>query len=475
MKASELLRYPSVCGADLDSLLAAEIAKNPAKLVVLDDDPTGVQTVHDVSVYTNWSEETFREAFSASDKLFFILTNSRGMTHQESRRAHLEIAANCSAAARETGVPYLYLSRSDSTMRGHYPMETEILRECQETDLGRPVDGEVFCPYFKEGGRFTIDGVHYVQQGDELIPAAETEFAKDKTFGYAHSFIPDYIEEKTAGAYKAANVLRISLEQLRAADIDGIEQQLMSVHGFNKICVDAVDYKDLKVFAVALYRAMAHGKIFIFRTAASLVKVLGGVSDTPLLTRKELISGTAKSGGIVVVGSHTKKTTAQLAELLKLDDVVPIAFNSDTVLEGDAAFDAEVRRCVSEEEKVIASGKTAVCYTSRTLLSLPSDTKESALLRSVKISDGVQRLVGELKITPAFVVAKGGITSSDVGVKALGVRRSTVMGQIRPGVPVWRTGAESRFPSIPYVIFPGHVGVDMTLREVVAVLTGQKL
>ena len=475
MKANELLRYPSVCGADLDSLLAAEIAKNPAKLVVLDDDPTGVQTVHDVSVYTNWSEETFREAFSASDKLFFILTNSRGMTHQESRRAHLEIAANCSAAARETGVPYLYLSRSDSTMRGHYPMETEILRECQETDLGRPVDGEVFCPYFKEGGRFTIDGVHYVQQGDELIPAAETEFAKDKTFGYAHSFIPDYIEEKTAGAYKAANVLRISLEQLRAANIDGIEQQLMSVHGFNKICVDAVDYDDLKVFAIAIYRAMAHGRTYIFRTAASLIKVMAGIGDIPLLTREQLISEPVSNGGLVVVGSHTQKTTAQLEELLKLDCVVPVAFNSDTVLESDTAFDAEVRRCIQEEEKIIAAGKTAVCYTRRKLLSLASDTKESALLRSVKISGGVQRLVGELNITPAFVVAKGGITSSDVAVKALGVRRALVMGQIRPGVPVWRTGAESRFPAIPYVIFPGNVGTPQTLREAVAILTGHEL
>ena len=71
------------------------------------------------------------------------------------------------------------------------------------------------------------------------------------------------------------------------------------------------------------------------------------------------------------------------------------------------------------------------------------------------------------------MVAKGGITSSDVGVKALGVRRALVLGQIRSGVPVWRTGAESRFPKIPYVIFPGNVGVDQTLREVVAVLTGQ--
>ena len=139
-------------------------------------------------------------------------------------------------------------------------------------------------------------------------------------------------------------------------------------------------------------------------------------------------------------------------------------------MQGEAAFDREVERCVAEEEKIIRSGRTAVCFTERTLLTVENDTKESALLRSVKISDGVQRLVGNLSITPAFVIAKGGITSSDVGTKALQVKCANVLGQIRPGIPVWQTGVESRFPQTPYVIFPGNVGEDRTLREAVEVL-----
>ena len=97
---------------------------------------------------------------------------------------------------------------------------------------------------------------------------------------------------------------------------------------------------------------------------------------------------------------------------------------------------------------------------------------ESALLRSVRISEAVQSLVAGLGVTPAFVIAKGGITSSDVGTKALRVRRAEVMGQLLPGVPVWRTGQESRFPGTPYVIFPGNVGEDSSLREAVEILTG---
>ena len=469
LNASVLDGFPAVDEQKADELLEKEIRSNPAKLVVLDDDPTGVQTVHDISVYTDWSEDSIRAGFAEDNKVFYILTNSRGMTAKETALVHRDIAAKAAKVSKETGIPYIFLSRSDSTLRGHYPLETKIL--CEEIGKsGSAADGEILCPFFPEGGRYTIGNVHYVRQGDALIPAAETEFARDKTFGYTKSSIPEYIEEKTEGAYPAGSVVCISLESLRKMDIDTVEEQLLSLSDFGKACVNAVSYCDLKVFCIALYRAIAKGKNFVFRTAAGLVKVMGGISDQPLLTRKEMIVRETDLGGIVVVGSHTQKTTAQLNELLRLDCVVPVEFNSDKVLEGDEAFYAEVDRCVAEEERIIRTGKTAVCFTCRKLLSLENDTRESALLRSVKISDGVQSLVGRLHLTPAFVVAKGGITSSDVGTKALKVKRANVMGQIRPGIPVWQTGEESRFPLTPYVIFPGNTGNEETLREAVEVL-----
>ncbi|MGL6294737.1 nucleotide-binding domain containing protein, partial [Eubacterium aggregans] len=89
---------------------------------------------------------------------------------------------------------------------------------------------------------------------------------------------------------------------------------------------------------------------------------------------------------------------------------------------------------------------------------------------SVQISDAVQSLVGRLNVVPSFVIAKGGITSSDVGTKALAVKKTNVLGQIKPGIPVWQTGAESKFPLTPYVIFPGNVGEITTLREAAEVL-----
>lgn len=469
MDVSVLNSFPVPDERALDELLAKEIAANPMKIIVLDDDPTGVQTVHDVSVYTDWSPGSIRAGFAEDNKVFYILTNSRGMTEVETTEAHREIAERTAAVSAETGIPYIYMSRSDSTLRGHYPLETKILKEGIEASGGH-VDGEIMCPFFKEGGRFTIGNVHYVRQGEELVPAADTEFARDKTFGYTKSLIPEYIEEKTGGTYKAASVTCIELESLRNMEIDRIEEQLMAVKDFGKVCLNAADYCDLKVFSIAFYRAVAKGKTFMLRTAAGEVKVLGGISDKPLLTRRDMIVNETRLGGVVVVGSHTQKTTDQLRELLTLECVEPVEFDSNKVLEGDEALYAEVDRCVAEEERIIRSGKTAVCYTCRTLLTLENDTKESALQRSVKISDGVQSLVGRLRLTPAFVIAKGGITSSDVGTKALAVKRANVMGQIKPGIPVWQTGDESRFPKTPFVIFPGNTGDETTLREAVAIL-----
>lgn len=468
-----LENYPSIDEAKADLLLDNEITANNRKIVVLDDDPTGVQTVHDISVYTNWEMDTMREAFAEKNSLFYILTNSRGLTSEETAKIHRQIADVADKAAKESGKEYFFISRSDSTLRGHYPLETEILRERFEQNTKKVIHGEILCPFFKEGGRFTIEDVHYVKYGDELVPANETEFAKDKTFGYSAKSMPEYIQEKTGGKYTADTVACISLDDLRAMNYEKIEQQLMAVDDFNKIIVNAIDYADIKVFCTALYRAMAKGRVFMLRTAAAIVKVLGGIADKPLLTRRDMVINETLNGGVIVVGSHTDKTTKQLDALKSLDSIQFIELDA-TLVKDDAAFAKEVQRCLDLEEECIRKGKTVCCYTTRALITANTGNKEDDLRLSVKISEAVQSLVGRLTVTPAFVIAKGGITSSDVGTKALAVRRANVLGQIKPGIPVWQTGKESKFPNTPYVIFPGNVGETDTLKEAVEILTGQR-
>lgn len=452
----------------VDAELKKAMASSDKKIIVLDDDPTGVQTVHDIYVYTDWSLESIRQGFADERPMFFILTNSRGLTGEETRSVHEKIAQNICQVSRETERDFIIISRSDSTLRGHYPAETDTLRDSIETFTGEEIDGEIIMPFFPEGGRLTIGDVHYVADGDTLVPAADTEFASDKTFGYTRSHLGEWIEEKTQGRYKKEDVVYIGLTELRALDYAGIRRKLDAVTHFNKIVVNAVEYADVKVFVTALAGVMDH-KHFMFRTAAGLPKVIGQVSDNPLLTRAELIDARNKNGGFIIIGSHVQKTTEQLMRLKELDYINFIEFNCFLVVE-EAALQREMERVIGLANESIRAGKTVAVYTRRDRFDLGGADKEDALRLSVKISEAVTAIASSLTNRPNFIIAKGGITSSEVGTKALGVKKALVMGQILHGIPVWLTGPESRFPNMPYVIFPGNVGSETALKEAVEIM-----
>lgn len=432
---------------------------------------TGVQTIHDISVYTDWSAQTIADGFAEKNPMFFILTNSRAFTAEYTKKVHQDIAERIVKESQKTNKDFIIISRSDSTLRGHYPLETATLKETVEKLTHEKFDGEVLMPFFKEGGRFTINNIHYVQEEDYLVPAGMTEFAKDKTFYYTSSTLPEYIEEKTNGKYKANDTTCVSLDSLRNMDIDKITEQLMSVSNFNKVVVNAIDYVDVKVFVIALIKAINAGKKFIFRSAAALTKVIGGVSDKSLLSREELINNN-HHGGLIIIGSHVKKTTAQFNELKKCSWIKFIEFNHLLVLEPEK-LNIKLQRIISEVEQTISKGQTTVVYTGRKRFDVGSE--EESLKVSVKISEAITSIVDKITVQPSFIIAKGGITSSDVGTKGLHVKKANVLGQIKPGIPVWQTGAESKFPYMPYIIFPGNVGTETTLREIVEDLDNQKI
>nr|WP_306982652.1 four-carbon acid sugar kinase family protein [Alkalicoccobacillus murimartini] len=452
--------------------LTDELTNSPYKIVVLDDDPTGIQTVHGVSVYTDWTTNSIQAGFREENKIFFLLTNSRGFTSAETITAHTEIAERVQAISEEEGVPYVLISRGDSTLRGHYPLETVTLKNAIEAASTTTFDGEVIMPFFKEGGRLTIENVHYVQYGENLVPAGETEFAKDRTFGFQASHLGEWVEEKTKGEFKKDDSIYITLETLRAGDVEAIKNQLLSAKGFQKIIVNAVDYVDVEVFVTAFLQTLKEGKHFLCRSASALTKVIGGVSDKALLTRDELITEDTGHGGLIVVGSHVQKTTEQLNHLIESHLVEAIEFDVHLVL-NEEKFVHEIERVRTSIEELISAGKSVVYYTRRERLDLGENRQEEELQLAIKISDAVTSIVSDLTVRPNYIIAKGGITSSSVGTTGLSVKRADVAGQIKPGIPVWKTGAESKFPGCAYIVFPGNVGQAETLKEAVEVLEGK--
>ena len=442
------------------------------KVVVLDDDPTGTQTVHDISVYTDWEPGTLDGAFASEDRAFFILTNSRSFSAAKTERAHQEIARSIAHGARGSGSAFTVVSRGDSTLRGHYPLEDEVLRSELTEELGIEFDGEIICPAFFEGGRYTFDDIHYMLRGGKLIPVGETEFANDETFGYRSSNLVDYVVEKTGGAVSREDCLSVSIGELRALDLDGITEKLLGCHGFTRVIVNAVDETDLKAFAICFMRARAKGRHFICRTAASFPKCLAGVQDIPLLKRSDIEDADNGNGGLVIMGSHVKLSTEQLDCLRSCDlglDFCEFDVNAE---DSDGSFATQTAKVAAHVGDVLASGRTAVVYTTRALLAPQGMSPERKLELSVNISEGLTGIVAQLAVRPRYLIAKGGITSSDIATKGLGVRHARVLGQAAKGIPVWRIGPESRFPGMAYLIFPGNVGEPDTLKSIVEELEG---
>ncbi|MBW3631860.1 MAG: hydroxyacid dehydrogenase [Chloroflexi bacterium] len=448
----------------LEERVQAAVTASGKKVVALDDDPTGVQTVHDVAVLARWDSAALAAELGAAASLFFILTNSRAMPEDEARILNEVIAGRLIQASRQTGIPFAIASRSDSTLRGHFPAETDALAAA----LGG-VDGVLICPAFFEGGRVTADDVHFVRDGGRLIPASETEFARDATFGYRAKTLPGWVEEKTHGRTKAEDVIALTLEEIRTGGPDRVAERLGEVRNGQPIVVNALDYPDLWTVVLGLLRAEAEGKRFLYRTGASFVRARAGIAARPLLTRNDLLGPAAArpARGLVIVGSHVRRTTEQLEQLLVRPGIRGIEVKVTELLPGDEDRRREVWRARRQADDALAAGATPVVYTSRRV-ERPEGMDELDVARVV--SDSLVSIVRGIEARPDFAVGKGGITSSDVGTRGLGAERVIVQGQVRPGVPVWRLGPESRFPGMPYVVFPGNVGGADTLAELVAEL-----
>ncbi len=437
------------------------------KIIVLDDDPTGSQTVHGCLLLTRWDVATLREAIMDASPLFFVLTNTRGMAAQPAADITREVCKNLKlalAGLKNSGrdINPILVSRSDSTLRGHYPVETDVIAE----ELG-PFDAHFLVPAFFEGGRITRDSVHYLLVNGKETPVHETEFARDSVFGYRHSYLPDYVEEKTGGRIKAAQVERFLLSDVRGDSMP----RLMKLHGNVCCVVDAETQSDLNHFAEQLREAASRGKRFLFRSAASLLTALARLPGQPVAAQD--MAQYVRNGrpGAVIVGSHVKKTTLQLEQLLKMPGVVPIEVNVERL---PSNRDVLLAAIIRSSEQIHAAGNTPVVFTSRLEKAFPDQATRLAFgdMVSAFLMDVVRNLPGTL----GFLISKGGITSNDVLSSGLALRTSRVVGQILPGCSVVCCPSDHlRFPDLPVVIFPGNVGDDQALATVYGRLAGLEM
>ncbi|KAJ6340271.1 hypothetical protein OIU77_008097 [Salix suchowensis] len=437
---------------------------NSKTLVVLDDDPTGTQTVHDIEVLTEWSVESLVEKLRKKPKCFFILTNSRSLSSEKASALIKDICGNLSVAAKSVeNIDYTVVLRGDSTLRGHFPEEADAV-----VSLLGEMDAWIICPFFLQGGRYTIKDIHYVADSDWLVPAGDTEFARDASFGYKSSNLREWVEEKTRGRIPASSVSSISINLLREGGPDAVCDTLCNLQKGSTCIVNAASERDMAVFSAGMIQAELRGKSFLCRTAASFVSTRIGIIPKAPILPKDLGINKERKGGLIVVGSYVPKTTKQVEELklqcghfLKKLEVSVDKLAMKSLEEREE----EINRVAEMANLFLGASKDTLIMTSRELIT--GKTACESLEINFKVSSALVEIVRRISTRPRYILAKGGITSSDLATKALEAKCAKVVGQALAGIPLWQLGPESRHPGVPYIVFPGNVGDSKALADVV--------
>ncbi|MGF9650304.1 four-carbon acid sugar kinase family protein [Pseudarthrobacter oxydans] len=486
LEADVLAAYPAEVRIPAElvaSTLAASSAETPRVLVVLDDDPTGTQSVADLPVLTRWEVEDFIWAFGQAKPAVYVLTNTRSLDPAEAAARNEEVVRNALAAAGSTDTLRLgFVSRSDSTLRGHYPLEPDVIAATVADVSGEKTDGVVLVPAFPDAGRVTIGGVHYMRgTGDAagtITPVSDTEFAKDATFGFATSVMADYVQEKSQGRFSVDSVIVLDLNVIRAgaAAVDAADGAQISANAIadaieaatdsTPIVADIVTENDLRALSLGLEEAERRGKKLLYRVGPPFGRARIGQEIRTELTGAEAYAGNTPSeaGGLIVVGSHVGVTTRQLKALTEQHSAARIVEIDVEKLLG-AHADSHLDHTVATVVEALRGGDVIV-HTSRLLIKTDDPAESLRIARTV--SAAVVAVVNRTLKTfpPRFVIAKGGITSSDVAAHGLEIRHAIVRGPMLPGIVSLWEPVDGPAKGIPYIVFAGNVGDDQSLADV---------
>jgi uncharacterized protein YgbK (DUF1537 family) len=464
-------------------------------LGVLDDDPTGSQAVHGVQVVTvadhgaadsRAADDRAADDRAADDRAYaaalagpaatcFVLTNTRSLAEPAAAELTGRVARGLMAAAGR-GARSQLVSRSDSTLRGHLMAEVGALQAARREVTGTGFDGVLLVPAFIEAGRLTAADIHWARAGSGLVPVGETEFARDAAFGYTASDLKAFISEKSGGAISSAAVRSISLADIRCGGPDRVRDLLAALANGAWAVINATEYSDLETVACAVLMAERGGKRFLFRSGPSFVRALAGLEPRPPLRGGELRTSRHRSAetGLIVAGSHVAQTSRQLAVLRAQRRITGVELDVPAVLSGTRAGD--VAAVAARQAAEALSDSDVLVYTSRTVASGGSGEESLSIGRTISaaLASVVRQVVTQSAGSPAWIVAKGGITAHDVAVHGLGIRRAEVAGQLFPGViSVFRPlDAAPEAIGVPYVVFPGNVGDDAMLARVVQLMHG---
>ena len=440
------------------------------KIIIFDDDPTGSQTVYGCPLLLNWDEQTLEEAFLKSSPLIFILANTRSLSSVLAVQKTREICSSIKKFFLRQGFSkddYFYISRGDSTLRGHGVLEPEILAE----ELG-PFHATFHIPAFLEGGRTTENRIHYLNG----IPVHKTDFGRDNIFGFSTSDLAKWIEEKSFGKIQAENILHIQIKELDMAfnNEDGFKSLLSFLSKLENnisVVVDAKLPHHLEILSRAV-KVVSREKKFLFRTAASFINSLSELPPNPQDTA-DLVSLKSKNNqleykpGLIMVGSHVQLATDQLEVLMKdklcegleipvskLADIFALEDSQEEILKLEKIL-------LSKIDDILDIKKVPVLYTTREEIKFSSYSRRMNF--GLELAEFMAILVGKINNKFGYIISKGGITTQLLLQKGLNFNQVDLKGQILPGLSIVKSNSNQY--DLPVVTFPGNLGNAQTLLE----------
>jgi len=442
------------------------------KFVVIDDDPTGSQTVHDCLLLLKWDCSTLVKGFESKSNLFFILANTRSLSENDAKLTIEEICKNLKTVITSQAYEeeIIFISRGDSTLRGHNYLEPIAINSC----LG-PFDATFHIPAFIEGKRFTINGSHFVDK----TPISQTIFAKDKIFGYETSNVKNLLFQQSKSQINfedIQNLLLSDIEMLNDQENNIIFKKLKNLKNNKHVVVDVENYSQLKKFSLVIKKLIKQKK-FLFRTAASFISSISekkSVSQSEIFFSNLRVRNKEKSflPGLIIVGSYVELSTIQLRNLLEISNCNPIELDVFKFFKiNSSKNNHNQRNCfknkfLKEIRFSFEKGKTPVLFTSRKFISL-DDSEQLNFYNSLAFF--IAELVADLKYEIGYLISKGGITTNVILSQGINADYVYLEGQILTGISVV-THHLDNFEKLPIVTHPGNIGSKDSLVNIWKIL-----
>lgn len=415
-----------------------------SRFAVLDDDPTGVQTLAGVQVLLEWNSSRIASVLRNNQSVH-LLTNSRAYPPGQARA----LVASAAAAARDASPDNLPILRGDSTLRGHVLEEYLAVIGVYGWPRSTPL---VLAPSLPSAGRLTIGGIQYVQRNGTRLPVHTTEYASDGVFAYSNSRLLAWAEERTSGRFAAQSGLEVHVEQLRTrgaqAVVDAIDAALARTEPI-AVVLDSENADDIEIAVAGLRQAHGADRAFVVRCGPAVAGAIAGA------TAKTLINVPSERGVLVACGSYVPQSARQLAALAQRYPHCIVRVQPEALRLGVAGLSKIVERL----ENLLRKERLAVL----TVDGSPPPASNN-LAAGLEVAMGLASVIAEVGDKSALVILKGGVTSA-IGLRyGLEAEAAEVVGPVLPGVALWHIREPFERSCL---VVPGNVGEDRLLTDLV--------